>query len=449
MVIIKEKERSMVKPSEKTPHRRLWLSMLDLMENPIHNPVVYFFRSSNNNNNNNKNNFFDANILKQSLSRVLVPFYPIAGRFGVDHSGRTEIDCNEEGVLFVTAETTAVIDDFGDFAPTPILRSLTPTVDYSLGISSYPFLLVQVTYFKCGGVSVGIAIHHFIVDGISAFHFIESWSRIARGLEITIPPFLDRTLLKPDHDQNPILDQSCKPADHNNNNLDGQQQNINTSKNNETKVAIFNINKEQLNTLKAKAKEDNNNNKNFSSFESLASHIWRCICQAREQSDDEESTLYFPVNGRFSNRLTPQLPLGYFGNVIFAATPMIKVGDLKTKSLSYVVSYVHRELEKMDNDYLRSNIECLELQQANVSSIRRKTNTYVCPNLGITSWVRLINYDEVDFGWGRAIYIGPGGFMYEGKSYVIPCPNNDGSLLVGIALQPQHMKTFEKLFYQI
>ncbi|KAF4353715.1 hypothetical protein F8388_024284 [Cannabis sativa] len=103
----------MVKPSEKTPHRRLWLSMLDLMENPIHNPVV------------------------------LVPFYPIAGRFGVDHSGRTEIDCNEEGVLFVTAETTAVIDDFGDFAPTPILRSLTPTVDYSLGTSSYPFLLVQ------------------------------------------------------------------------------------------------------------------------------------------------------------------------------------------------------------------------------------------------------------------------------------------------------------------
>ncbi|KAF4353709.1 hypothetical protein F8388_024278 [Cannabis sativa] len=149
VIIIKEKERSMVKPSENTPRRRLWLSVLDQMNNPSHNPVIYFFRSSPSNNN---NNFFDANILKHSLSKVLVPFYPIAGRLrpvqvhggGRGPHPRTEIDCNEEGVLFVTAETTAVIDDFGDFAPTPQLRRLTPTVDYSLGISSYPLLLIQV-----------------------------------------------------------------------------------------------------------------------------------------------------------------------------------------------------------------------------------------------------------------------------------------------------------------
>ncbi|KAF4353714.1 hypothetical protein F8388_024283 [Cannabis sativa] len=149
-IIINVKERSMVKPSEKTPRRQLWLSVLDQINNLTHNSVIYFFRSSSSNNN---NNFFDANILKHSLSKVLVPFYPIAGRLvrpiqvhggGPGHHPRTEIDCNDEGVLFVTAETTAVIDDFGDFAPTPQLRRLTPTVDYSLGISSYPLLLIQV-----------------------------------------------------------------------------------------------------------------------------------------------------------------------------------------------------------------------------------------------------------------------------------------------------------------
>ncbi|KAF4387654.1 hypothetical protein G4B88_003981, partial [Cannabis sativa] len=153
-IIINVKERSMVKPSEKTPRRQLWLSVLDQINNLTHNSVIYFFRSSSSNNN---NNFFDANILKHSLSKVLVPFYPIAGRLvrpiqvhggGPGHHPRTEIDCNDEGVLFVTAETTAVIDDFGDFAPTPQLRRLTPTVDYSLGISSYPLLLIQMVTMK-------------------------------------------------------------------------------------------------------------------------------------------------------------------------------------------------------------------------------------------------------------------------------------------------------------
>ncbi|XP_062090007.1 shikimate O-hydroxycinnamoyltransferase-like [Humulus lupulus] len=435
MMMIKVKDTSIVKPAEKTPRRRLWLSILDLMNNPNHNPVVYFYRS------NGATNFFDANILKQALSKVLVPFYPLAGRLGLDGGGRTEIDCNEEGVLFVTAETTAVIDDFGDFAPTPELRRLTPSVDYSLGISSYPLLLVQVTHFKCGGVSLGIGGDHHVLDGPSAFHFIESWSKIACGLDITIQPFLDRTLLQPRNPPQPLFQH-----------IEYQPHNQQDATKVDTKVATFKITKEQLNTLKTKtiiSMENGNNNiiKFFSTYEILAAHVWKCVCQAREQPDDQQTTLYFPVNGRFSNRLLPQLPPGYFGNVIFPATPTVRVGDLKTKPLSYAVTCIHEDLKKMDNDYLRSSIDYLELQ-SDVSSLRRGAHTYRNPNFGITSWVRLLSY-EVDFGWGQPIYIGPGGILYEGKSYVLPSPTNDGSLLVGISCEPQHIKAFETLFYQI
>ncbi|XP_062115247.1 shikimate O-hydroxycinnamoyltransferase-like [Humulus lupulus] len=441
-MMIKVKETSMVKPAEKTPRRRLWLSILDLMDAPNnHNPVVYFFRS------NGATNFFDARILKQALSKALVPFYPLAGRLGLDGDGRTEIDCNEEGVLFVTAETTAVIDDFGDFSPTPQLRSLTPSVDYSLGISSFPLLLVQVTHLKCGGVSLGIAADHRVLDGPSAFHFFESWSRIACGLDITIQPFLDRTLLRPRNPPQPSFPHTeYQPRD---------QQDTTTTKV-DTKVATFKITKEQLNTLKTKTTKSmengNNNNNNiikFSTYEILAAHIWKCVCQAREQPDEQQTTLYFPVNGRFANRLQPQLPPGFFGNVIFPATPTAKVGDLRTKPLSYALTCIHEDLKKMDNDYLRSSIDYLELQPNNVlSSIRRGDHTYRNPNFGITSWVRLVSY-EVDFGWGPPIFIGSGGIILEGKSYVLPSPTDDGSLLVGISLEPHHIKAFEILFYQI
>lgn len=71
----------------------------------------------------------------------------MAGRLRRDEDGRVEIDCDGQGVLFVEADTGAVIDDFGDFAPTLELRQLIPAVDYSAGIETYPLLVLQVCYF--------------------------------------------------------------------------------------------------------------------------------------------------------------------------------------------------------------------------------------------------------------------------------------------------------------
>ncbi|MFS7940403.1 putative shikimate O-hydroxycinnamoyltransferase [Helianthus anomalus] len=73
---------------------------------------------------------------------------------------------------------------------------LVPMVDYSLGIESYPLLVLQVTYFKCGGVSLTVSMHHYLAYGPSAMHFINTWADMARGLDINLPPFIDRTLLR-------------------------------------------------------------------------------------------------------------------------------------------------------------------------------------------------------------------------------------------------------------
>ncbi|MCL7042883.1 hypothetical protein MKW94_020612 [Papaver nudicaule] len=132
------KESTMVRPAEETPQRGLWNANVDLVVPRMHTPSVYFYRP------NGSSNFFDCTVLKEALSKVLVPFYPMGGRLKRDEDGRIEIDCNGEGVLLVEAETTSVIDDFGDFAPTLELRQLIPTVDYSGDISSYPLLILQV-----------------------------------------------------------------------------------------------------------------------------------------------------------------------------------------------------------------------------------------------------------------------------------------------------------------
>ncbi|GAB4850560.1 hypothetical protein Ancab_029869 [Ancistrocladus abbreviatus] len=434
-MIINVKETSMVKPAEATPKRSLWNSNVDLVVPSIHTPSVYFYRP------NSLPNFFDTNVMKEALSRALVPFYPMAARLKRDEDGRIEIDCNAEGVLFVVAETTSVIDDFGDFAPTLELRKLIPTIDYSQDISSYPLLVLQVTFFKCGGVSLGVGMQHHVADGASGLHFVNTWAEMARGLDLSVPPFIDRTLLRacdPPQPKFPHVEYQPVPT------LKSPQSLKSQTNTPDTTVSMFKISREQLNTIKAKSKEAGST-VNYSSYEMLAGHVWRSVCKARSLPDDQETKLYIATDGR--SRWQPPLPPGYFGNVIFTTTPIGEAGHLMSKPTWYAASRIHEALVRMDNEYLRSALDYLELQP-DLTALVRGAHTFRCPNLGITSWTRLPIHDA-DFGWGRPIFMGPGGIAYEGLAFMLPSPTNDGSLSLAICLQTEHMKLFENYLYEI
>nr|QIC52996.1 hydroxycinnamoyl CoA shikimate/quinate hydroxycinnamoyl transferase [Solanum nigrum] len=433
---IEVRKSTMVQPATETPQLRLWNSNVDLVVPNFHTPSVYFYRPT------GSPNFFDGKVLKEALSRALVPFYPMAGRLCRDEDGRIEIDCKGQGVLFVEAESDGVVDDFGDFAPTLELRQLIPAVDYSQGIESYALLVLQITHFKCGGVSLGVGMQHHAADGASGLHFINTWSDMARGLDLTIPPFIDRTLLRarnPPQPQFPHVEYQPPPT------LKVPAENAPNSETvPETSVSIFKLTRDQINALKAKSKEDGNT-VNYSSYEMLAGHVWRSTCMARGLTQDQETKLYIATDGRA--RLRPSLPPGYFGNVIFTATPVAVAGDLKSKPIWYAASKIHDQLAIMDNDYLRSALDYLELQP-DLKALVRGAHTFKCPNLGITSWSRLPIHDA-DFGWGRPIFMGPGGIAYEGLSFILPSPTNDGSQSVAISLQAEHMKLFKKFLYDI
>ncbi|KAI3965618.1 hypothetical protein MKX01_010575 [Papaver californicum] len=411
---IKVKESTMVRPAKETPRLNLWNANIDLLVLRLHTPSVYFYRP------NGASNFFDSTVLKEALSKVLVPFYPVAGRLRRDENGRVEIDCNREGVLFVEAETTSVIDDFGDFAPTLELRQLIPTVNYSGHISSYPLLVLQVTRFKCGGVSLGVGMEHHLADGASGLHFFNTWSDMARGLNLTIPPFINRTLLHARNPPTPVFHhveyQPPPPMK-----TPSHSPNSQPAPGSSTSVAIFKFTRDQLNILKCKYKEGANITVNYSSYVMLASHVWRSVCRARDLPADQETKLYIATDGR--SRLRPTLPPGYFGNVLFSATPIAVSGDLVSKPQTYTAGRIHDALLRMDDEYLRSALGYLELQP-DLTALARGAHTFRCPNIAITSWGRMGLHDA-DFGWGRAIFAGPGGIAFEGLSYMLPSPEND------------------------
>lgn len=273
------------------------------------------------------------------------------------------------------------------------------------------------------------------MDGSSAFNLIKSWSEIARGLEISTPPFLDRTsLLCPRSPPQPEFDHreysQYGPA---------TQISNNTTKSKAVKISVFRLTKEQLDVMKS------DDVHHFSTFEILAGHIWKCVCKARGIGSAEETNLMFPVDARFGNRWNPQLPRGFFGNAVFRAVAVARAGDLESEPLGYAAAKIHEALVRMDDQYLRSTMDYLALLPDNLSAAKTGPHLFHAPNFQVTSWAK-IGLSDADFGWGPPIYTGPGSVTYE-KAYIFPSDRYNGGLSVAIALQPQHMEMFEKLFY--
>ncbi|KAH9654987.1 Shikimate O-hydroxycinnamoyltransferase [Citrus sinensis] len=376
---INVKESTIIRPAHETPQ-----------ELPtVHAPGVYFYRRPS-----DSSNFFEAGLLKEALNNVLVRFYPMAGRLGRDENGVIHIQCNGEGALFVVAETSCVIDDFGEFESGLKLLNFVPNVDYSNDISSYPLLLAQVTHFKCGGICLGILTHHTLTDATSTFYFIKAWAEMTRGVPISIPP--------------PLIDPTL------------------------------------LLGLRTKSKENHGSTINFTKFEVIVAHLWRCLCKVRGLPDDQASKLLIPINGR--SRLNPPLPSGYIGNVLFTGTSIALSGDILSEPLNFTAERIHKALMRMDDEYLKSALAYLK-QQPDLSVLKRGAHTFKCPNVNVSNLFHMPIYDA-NFGWGRPLFFRPI-VLYDGLTHILPSPSNDGSLYLVTNLETRYIPLFKKLFYEI
>ncbi|KDP38698.1 hypothetical protein JCGZ_04051 [Jatropha curcas] len=425
----------MICPAQELNNQHLYLSNIDLFLQRSQNSKVYIYKSN--------TDSFDIKLLKEALRKVLVQFYPVAGRLGRDDKGRLQINCNGDGVLFIEAETDSTVEELGgDLMLNEQILQLIPSIDYSKTdiLSSFPLLVLQVTKFRCGGLSLGTQWHHILSDGSGYILFAKAWCEIARGLLVSHPPFIDRTILRNQVTRKPKFQHfeydKLPPV----NNTDPTQNN--------TRTELFNITLEQLNALKSKVQEENSNNgygkTKFSSYEILTAHIWRCTCKARGLSNDQATKLNIAVDGR--SRLKPPLPSGYFGNALFLASSIALAGDIGSETLKETVERIRKAINRMDNEFLRSAMDYIDGVD-DIMAIVRGPEFCRCPNLSIVSWMRLPFY-SLDFGMGKPLCMRPPNPV-EGKGYIVATPSNeiDGSWVLILCLEVHHMQFFKNLFY--
>ncbi|XAR57413.1 hypothetical protein NMG60_11025545 [Bertholletia excelsa] len=436
----------MVKPAQERPNEIMPLSDLDHSMAISHVFTVHFYPA---------NSFLlqetAVQTLKDSLSKALFLFYPLAGCLQWINTRRLELNCNSAGALFVEAKSEATIGDFGDFCPNARMKQLIPQVDYSQSVHELPVLVVQVTRLNCGGICLGWGISHVLADAKAAAHFMSEWARIARAEPPENPPFFDRRVLRPKEPLTlPLFDHTgLKPPPL----LLGQSDDM-EERNKETTVVMLGLSKEQVDNLKNKANEDPTNfnmGRAFTRYEAVVGHMWRCACKARAHRSEQLTRLRIPVD--FRNRMEPPLPKSYFGNVVIGVAPSAISSSLASKPLAYASKIIREAVEEITNEYVKSYLVALSIDP----DLSRFLQPYGVggtssgifrgnPNFQVTSWMG-IPLNGADFGWGKDVYCGLVNLEYDGKSTILG-NNEDGSLVIPLRLQVAHIDAFKRHFYE-
>ncbi|XP_034923034.1 omega-hydroxypalmitate O-feruloyl transferase [Populus alba] len=419
-LVVKQGEPTLVPPAEETEKGLYFLSNLD-QNIAVIVRTIYCFKSE------EKGNENAGEVIKNALKKVLVHYYPLAGRLTISPEAKLIINCTGEGAVFVEAEANCALEEIGDITkPDPeTLGKLVYNIPDAKNILEMPPLVAQVTKFTCGGFALGLCMNHCMFDGIGAMEFVNSWGETARGLPLCVPPFIDRSILKarnppqieyPHQEFAEIEDKSS----------------TNDLYKDEMLYSSFCFDSEMLEKIKMKAMEDGVLGK-CTSFEGLSAFVWRARTKALKMLPDQQTKLLFAVDGR--PKFKPPLPKGYFGNGIVLTNSMCQAGELLDRPLSHAVGLVQDAIKMVTDSYMRSAMDYFEATRVRPS---------LASTLLITTWSRLSFY-TTDFGWGEPVLSGPVALPEKEVILFLSHGKERKSINVLLGLPALAMKTFQEM----
>ncbi|XP_042436445.1 omega-hydroxypalmitate O-feruloyl transferase-like [Zingiber officinale] len=421
---VKQREATLVVPAaEETQKGLYFLSNLD-QNIAVIVQTIYSFKSG------EKGNGTAARVIKEALAKVLVHYYPLAGRLTISAEGKLIVDCTGEGAVFVEAEADCEMEDIGDIGIKPdpaTLGKLVYNVPGAKNILEIPPLVVQLTTFTCGGFVLGLSMNHCMFDGLSAMEFVNSWGETARGLPLSVPPFVDRTVLRardppvigfPHHEFAEIEDVSESAA---------------LYQKEEMLYRSFCFDPDKLEAVKRRATEGAGSPTKCTTFEALAGLVWRARAQALGLRAGQRTKLLFAVDGR--PRFEPPLPKGYFGNGIVLTNALCTAGELLERPLGFAVGLVQEAVRMVTEEYMRSAIDYFEATRARPS---------LTATLLITTWSRL-SFHTTDFGWGKPIQSGPVALPEKEVSLFLAHGKERKSINVLLGLPSSAMERFQEV----
>ncbi|KAI9076478.1 hypothetical protein K1719_041464 [Acacia pycnantha] len=424
---VRRRRPELIPPAKPTPHEVKPLSDIDDQGGlRCRLPLVHFYPYHPSMQGNDP-----AQLIRSALAQALVFYYPLAGRLREGPGGKLMVDCNEQGVPFIEADTDVTLHQFGDpiQPPFPCFEELLYTVPGTDdGIINCPLLAFQVTRLKCGGFILAYFLNHTMCDGPGLVQFLGALVEIARGAnEPSIAPVWRREVLNARDPpritctHNEYVEVPAADDDTITEMTEAMSQNSFFFGPNELKVICQLFSQYHGQHTK---------------FEMLTAFLWRCRTISLELEPHQEVRLMFISNLRGKTD-PPLLPRGYYGNGFVYPAAVTTAGELSRNPLGYALKLVKEAKGEATAEYMQSVADLMVIRGRPCFTPVR---SWIVSNL-LRSGLR-----DIDFGWGKAMYAGPamaGVDSFPGVSWACESAKGDG-VVVPICLPPKAMKIFAR-----
>ncbi|XP_028801948.1 benzyl alcohol O-benzoyltransferase-like [Neltuma alba] len=294
--------------------------------------------------------------------------------------------------------------------PTPHVVKLLSDIDdqASLRFQIPLFFFYPHKPSMCGGFIFALRLNHTMSDGAGLVQFLKALAEIAQGAcEPSIPPVWRRELLI----ARDLPRITCSHTEYDEVPNDDDDE----TRNEDMVYDSFFFGPNQLKPIHRLFPHHQHHQN--STFEVLTAFIWRCRTIAFRLEPHKEVRFMATRNVRGIQSNPPLLPSGYYGNGFVFPAVVTTAGKLCRNSFGYALELVKKSKAMATVEYIQSAADLMVIKgRPSLTPLRAWA----------VSDVTRAGFEDVDFGWGKAIYGGPampGAGDFLGASFFVPHKN--------------------------
>ncbi|KAM7515003.1 hypothetical protein LguiA_004608 [Lonicera macranthoides] len=347
--------------------------------------------------------------LKRSLSEILIDYHPFAGRL----NSTAYVDCNDEGVEFQEVNMKCGLAEI-----------LEKPADEALGLvfpaglvwgdlnSDSSLLVVRLSHFECGGISIAVCLSHKLGDVQTFSTFMNYWA-----MKMRANTSCEDALLPPHFISHPSTNDAITVPERSL-----------MKKHWITRRFVFPNSK--IAELRTTVKESRS--KNITRVEVLGSLLCKCATAATTANSRFFSPTALLLSVNMRPKMLPPLPKTSVGNLYSILT--IPTRNESENNLNALVEKIMKgkmEIASMKN--LDVNVYMSVLHKF----AHNNYNFFYCSSL-----CRMEFY-HVDLGWGNPSRVTLADAPGKNNFFLMDTPNGDGIKAL-ISLEEQNMISFEQ-----
>ncbi|KAA8529713.1 hypothetical protein F0562_034187 [Nyssa sinensis] len=306
----------------------------------------------------------------------------------------------------------------------PIPGELNKFIPYELDDVRDLLMVIQVTFFDCGGMAVSLGVSHKVADALSFFMFLNCWAATARGdTDLPCPQFESATLFPP------VNFTDFKPS------TGIVKEKI------MTKRFVFTASK--ISAIRDKYSDNTSADypRRPTRIEALSAFIWSrfmASTQAKLSDSNKIYTVLHAVNLR--TRMDPPLPEYYFGNISRLAIAVPSMDCADKEDCYGIVKSMRDEIRKVNGDYVKA----LRQGDKHLNFIKNRTESVTKGEIISFSFTSLCRFPlyEADFGWGKPVWVGSASLKFKNLVVFMDTPLGD-EIEAWVNLKGEDMAKFE------